>query len=86
MYKQLEGIDFFEKYAPVIHCTTVCLLNIWVVLMGLKSKQCIITAAFLDVDLEEYENIFINILMGFGKKLKVLKLRKTFYGLRQSPT
>ncbi len=50
---QLEGIDFFETDAPVVQWTTVRLLPILEVLLGLKSKQGDVTAAFLHADLEE---------------------------------
>ena len=45
--QQLEGIDFFETYAPVVQWTTVWLLLILEVLLKLKSKQSDVTAAFL---------------------------------------
>ena len=60
------------------------------VLLGLKSKQGDVTAAFLHADIGEDENVFVEMPAGFvqrdknGKK-KVLKLRRTLYGLRQSP-
>ena len=34
---QLEGIDFFEMYAPVMQWTTIRLMIILEVLLGLKS-------------------------------------------------
>ncbi len=58
--------------------------------MGLKLKQGDVTADFLHADLEEGENFFTEMPKGFeqyaknGRK-KVLKLKKTLYGLRQSP-
>ena len=88
--QQLEGIDFFETYAPVVQWTTVRLMLILEVLLGLKSKQGDVTAAFLHADIGEDKNVFVEMPAGFvqrdkhGKK-KVLKLRCTLYGLRQSP-
>ena len=55
------------------------------VLLDLKSKQGNVTAAFLHADLEEGEEVYVKMPRGFDKKGKVLKLRKTLYGLRQSP-
>ena len=87
---QLEGIDFFEMYAPVVQWTTVRLMLILEVLLGLKSKQGDVTAAFIHANLGEYEKVFVDMPQGFevkGKngRNKVLKLKKTLYGLRQSP-
>ena len=83
--QQLEGIDFFETYAPVVQWTTVRLLLILEVLLQLKSKQGDVTAAFLHAELDEKEKIYVEMPLGFRKKGKVLKLKRTLYGLRQSP-
>ena len=83
--QQIEGIDFFETYAPVVQWTTVRLMLILEVLLDLKSKQGDVTAAFLHADLEEGEEVYVRMPRGFQKKGKVLKLKKTLYGLRQSP-
>ena len=83
--QQIEGIDFFETYAPVVQWTTVRLMLILEVLLDLKSKQGDVTAAFLHADLEENKEVYVNMPRGFEKTGKVLKLRKTLYGLRQSP-
>eukprot|EP00804_Cyclotella_cryptica_P025289 CCRYP_010373-RB/>CCRYP_010373-RB protein AED:0.34 eAED:0.34 QI:0/-1/0/1/-1/0/1/0/497 len=83
--QQVHGIDFFETYAPVVQWTTVHLMLILEVLLKLKSKQGDITAAFVHADVEEGENIYVEMPRGFRKQGKVLKLKKTLYGLRQSP-
>jgi hypothetical protein len=44
---QQEEVDFFETCAPVVQWTTICLMLILEVLLGLKSKQGDVTAAFL---------------------------------------
>jgi hypothetical protein len=86
---QLEGVDFFETYAPVVQWTTIRLMFILEVLLGLKSKQGDVTCAFLHADVELGETIYIDMPLGFNVKSKngkrqVLKLNKTLYGLRQS--
>ena len=48
---QLEGIDFFETYAPVVQWTTIRLMFILEILLGLKSKQGDVLATFLHADL-----------------------------------
>ena len=83
--QQIEGVDFFETYAPVVQWTTVRLMLILEVLLDLKSKQGDVPAAFLHANLEENKEVYVNMPRGFKKTGKVLKLRKTLYGLRQSP-
>ena len=83
--QQLEGVDFFETYAPVVQWTTVRLMLVLEVLLKLKSKQGDVTAAFLHADLSENEKVYVEMPLGFRKPGKVLKLKKTLYGLRQSP-
>ena len=58
-------------------------------MLGLKSRQGDVTAAFINADLGKDEKVFVNMPRGFevkGKngRPKVLKLLKTLYGLRQS--
>ena len=55
---QLKGVDFFETYAPMVQWTTVRLMLILEVLLGLNSEQCDVTAAFLHADLGEDEKVF----------------------------
>ena len=83
--QQLEGIDYFETYAPVVQWTTVRLLLILEVLLKLKSKQGDVTAAFLHGELEEGKKNFVAMPTGFRKPGKVMKLNKTLYGLKKSP-
>ena len=56
---QLEGIDFFETYAPLVQWKTVRLMIILEVFLGLKSKQGNVTADFLCADLGKYEKLFV---------------------------
>ena len=87
---QLEGIDFFKTYAPVVQWTTVRLMLILEVLLRLKSKQVDVTAAFLHANLGKDEKVFVEMPRGFKVKgknggTKVLKLFKTLYWSFQSP-
>ena len=63
--QQLEGVDFFETYAPVVQWTTVCLMLTLEVLLNLKSKQGDVTAAFLHTDLDPEEKIYVEMPLGF---------------------
>jgi len=84
--QQLEGIDFVETNAPLVQWTTIRLMFILEILLGLKSMQGVVTCAFLHADLKENETICVDMPMGFtqysknGKK-QCLKLKKTLYGL-----
>ena len=49
--QQSEGINFFETYVPVVQCTTVWLMLIIEVTLGLNSKQGYVTSAFLHTDI-----------------------------------
>ena len=57
--QQIKGVDFFETYAPVVQWTTVRLMLFLEVLMGLKSKQGDVTAAFLHAHLDENKQVFV---------------------------
>ena len=67
---QLEGIDFFETYAPVDQWTTLKLMLILEFLLGLKSKQGDVTAAFMYAYLGEDEKVFVDMPRGFEVKGK----------------
>ena len=56
---QLEGIDLFETYAAVVKWSTVRLMLILEVLLGLKSKQGDVSATFLHSDLVKDEKVFV---------------------------
>ena len=87
---QLEGVDFFETYAPVVQWTTIWLMFILEVILGLKLKQGDVTCALLHADVEPGETIYVDMPLGFNFKSKngkrqVLKFNKTLYGRHQSP-
>ncbi len=67
--QQLEGIDFFdfETYAPVVQWTTICLMFILEILLGLKSMQGDVTCAFMHAYLEENKTVYIDMPMGFAQ-------------------
>jgi hypothetical protein len=56
------------------------------VLLGLKSKQVDVTVTFLHALLGPNEHIYCEMQLGFRIPRKVLKLKKTLYGLCQSPS
>jgi hypothetical protein len=57
---QIEGVDFFETWAPVVHWPTVRALIILATKMELVSAQADITAAFVHAELDEDEHIYVH--------------------------
>ena len=87
---QLEGINFFKTYAPVVHWTTVRLMLILEVLLGSISNQGNVTTAFLHANLGKDKKIFVDMPWGFevkGKngRNKVLKWKKICLGCFKAP-
>ncbi len=65
--KQLKGIDFFETYAPFVQWTTIRLMFILEILLGLKSRQGNVLCAFLQGELEPDENVYVKMPLGFSQ-------------------
>ena len=81
--KQLEGVDYFETFAPVVSWTTIRLMLILSLVLGLATRQVDYTAAFLHAVLSE--DVYVEMPRGFAEPGKVLKLKKSLYGLKQAP-
>ena len=82
-FEQIEGIDYNETYAPVVNWTTVRFLLTMSILLGLETKQVDYVAAFVQSEIDT--KVYVEMPRGFGQPGKVLKLRKSLYGLTQSP-
>ena len=84
---QKEGVDYFETWAPVVNWRTIRIIMVLAAKLGLVSAQCNITAAFIHRRVPEHEHIYVHQPRGFyeGTKNQVLKLKRTLYGLKQSP-
>jgi len=96
--KQIEGVDYFDTFAPVVNWTTVRIMLIMSIILNLSTKQVDYTAAFVHapIDLpphyeqmskreQEKAGVYIEMPRGFMKPGKVLKLKKSLYGLKQAP-
>jgi hypothetical protein len=81
--KQLEGVDFFETFAPVVSWSTIRLMLILSLVLGLATRQVDYTAAFLHAPIDE--DVYVEMPRGFSEPGKVLKLKKSLYGLKQAP-
>jgi len=81
---QVYGIDYNETFAPVAFATTIRLLFAIALIKGLFFRQFDIKCAFLYVTLPENERVYMRTPPCFGKR-GYLHLRKSLYGLKQSP-
>ena len=63
--QQLEGIDFYETYATVLHCTKVWLMLDIEVLLRLNYKKGKVTTVFLHADIPENEKVYVETPRGF---------------------
>ena len=88
--KQVKGIDCFDTYAPVVAWSTVRLMFILSLLLGLKSRQVDYNNAFVQAELNE--EVFVELPKDFyaigddgSEENVVLQLIKSLYGLKQSP-
>ena len=88
--RQIEGIHYDEKYSPVVNWSTVRLMLCLAAHQGLATHQIDFSNAFVQADLKE--TVFVDVPRGFadvdgdaGQGQTVLRLRKSLYGLVQSP-
>ena len=84
-YKQREGIDYGEVFAPVARLETIRLLISLAAQHRWKIYQLDVKSAFLNGFLEE--EIYIEQLFGYieiKNEGKVYKLKKALYGLKQA--
>jgi hypothetical protein len=85
-YSQVEGIDFGEIFSPVAKLTSIRFMLSVVAAFDFEVEQMDVKTTFLHGDLEE--EIYMKQPEGYvvkGKKELVCKLKKSLYGLKQSP-
>ena len=84
-YAQAYGIDYKDTFSPVVKFTSIRTILAFAA-QELIVHQMDVVTAFLNGHLEE--DIYIEQPEGFivpGNEAKVLKLRRSIYGLKQSP-
>ena len=85
-YRQREGIDYFDTYAPVARITSICVLMALTSIYKLVVHQMNVKTTFLNGNLDE--EVYMDQPEGFvlpGNERKVCKLVKSLYGLKQAP-
>ncbi|KAD0234951.1 hypothetical protein E3N88_44570 [Mikania micrantha] len=85
VFRQNEGVDYFDTYSPVTRITSIRLVLAIAALRNLEVHQMDVKTAFLNGDLEE--EIYVEQPEGFsasGQEGKVCKLVKSLYGLKQA--
>jgi len=85
-YAQKEGIDYNEVFSPVVKHSSIRILLALVAQLNMELVQLDVKTAFLHGDLEE--EIYMTQPEGFkvaGKEKLVCKLKRSLYGLKQSP-
>ena len=85
-FAQRNGKEYDEIFAPVVRHTSIRILLAIVAIHDLELEQLDVKTAFLHGDLDEH--IYMVQPEGFvvdGKSNMVCKLKKSLYGLKQSP-
>ena len=85
-YSQVSGIDFGDMFSHVAKVTSIRLLSSIAGTFDFEVEQMNVKTTFLHGDLEE--EIYMKQPEGFavkGRKELVCKLKKSLYGLKQSP-
>jgi hypothetical protein len=85
-FRQKEGIDYFDTYAPVARITSIRVLMALASIYNLYVHQMDVKTAFLNGDLDE--EVYMEQPEGFvlpQNEKKVCKLVKSLYGLKQAP-
>nr|GEW97800.1 retrovirus-related Pol polyprotein from transposon TNT 1-94 [Tanacetum cinerariifolium] len=85
-YRQEEGIDFEESFAPVARLEAIRIFLVFVAHKNMVIYQMDVKTAFLNGNLQE--EVYVSQPDGFvdpDKPNHVYKLKKALYGLKQAP-
>ena len=85
-YSQKYGIDYDETFSPVVRFSSIRTLMAFAAENKIIIHQMDVEIAFLNGELEE--NIYMEQPEGYvekGKENLICKLKKSLYGLKQSP-
>ena len=85
-FSQKYGLDYDETFSPVVRFESLRTVIALAVQNGMKLHQMDVTTAFLNGELEE--EVYMKQPEGFaakGQEDMVCKLKRSIYGLKQSP-
>jgi hypothetical protein len=86
-FTQVEGVDYFETFAPVLSYRSFRVMIALSVHFGYKISCMDVETAFLQADVQE--DIYIRLPTSASHNQpesgKVLKLKKALYGIKQAP-
>ena len=88
-FSQVPGVDYFDTFAPVARLASIRTVLAFAAAEDYETGQIDVKAAYLNGKLTEDEVIFMKQAPGYeeageGGKVKVLRLWKTLYGLKQA--
>ncbi|GKF18292.1 zinc finger, CCHC-type containing protein, partial [Tanacetum coccineum] len=85
-FSQRQGVDYIDTYAPVARIISIRVLFALASIYNLSTHQIDVKTNFLDGDLDE--EVYMKQPEGFvfpDHENKVCKLKKSLYGLKQTP-
>jgi hypothetical protein len=82
-YTQVAGVDFTHTFSPVARFASIRLLLALSAVYGLHLHAMDVETAFLNAELKE--EIYCKLPPGYEKPKTVWRLKKSLYGLKQSP-
>ena len=88
-FSQVLGVDYFDTFAPVARLASIRTVLAFAAAEDYETGQIDIKGAYLNGELTEDEVIFMKQAPGYMEvandgKVKVLRLKKTLYGLKQA--
>jgi Reverse transcriptase (RNA-dependent DNA polymerase)/GAG-pre-integrase domain len=88
--RQVEGVDYADKYSPVVSWSTVRMLLTLALKENLATRQVDFSNAFVQAHLNSNKHIYVQPLKGFEYENEngeqyVLTLKRSLYGLVQAP-
>ena len=82
-FRQTLGVDYHETYSPVADMASVRMALTIAAALDLKVEQLDVVTAFLGSELEE--EVYVRLPDGILGGPRSVRLRKSLYGLKQSP-